>query len=241
MDIPYDKEPLLVFVRALTDRLAGRAPSGDAAPLDKLLPQKRERSQSEASNEMSGTYADEVSASPAANNRLPPPTRPSLLFDEEDEEEPPMVTVPVQSAQTSRAITPADRVAATLRNPFTCELLSKSTAKGFYESRYADVSLATMGCTPMFADGIPGSKALKSKIGQQCVYLRLGTSLVITGVIIEVMERMCQVSPDRGQNVSVEWVDAVRLYLVPENLAEVRKETRELIVRLLSDAVTEQR
>lgn len=150
-----------------------------------------------------------------------------------------MVTVPLQ--RDSRAITPADRIAATLRNPFTCELLSKSSAKGFYESRYADVSLATMGCVPMFPDGVPSNRGLKAKIGQQCVYLRLGTSLVITGVIIETMEGMCQVSPDRGQSVAIEWVNAIRLFLVPENLVQVRSETRELIVRLLSDASTELR
>lgn len=154
-------------------------------------------------------------------------------FEDSDGEEEVMMTVPVT---TSRTITTADRVAATLRNPFRCELLSKSTAKGFFESRYADVSLASLGCVPIFEDRIPTTKQMKTVIGKQCVFLRLGTTLVISGVIIEVMEKMCQVSPDRGQNVGVEWVEAARVFSVPEDLQEVRRQAREQIVSLLSNS-----
>lgn len=251
MDIVYDKEPFLVFVRALSEQLA----RGSSTARDEVTVPARKRERSLSSDE--SQYAahlvvkseelllDEASHGDPAEPVVPPGTadqvrqpKQAMLNEESDEEdeEPLMVTVPLQ--RPTGAITPADRIAATLRNPFTCELLSKSSVKGFYESRYADVSLAALGCVPMFENGDTSARALKASIGKHCVFLRLGTSLVITGTIIAATENMCQVSPDRGQSVSVEWVDAVRVHLVPTNLSDVRRLAREQIVSILSEAAT---
>jgi hypothetical protein len=205
MDIVYDAEPILSFVQTIVDRTR------------------------HGGRQCTGLGADSSSHVPLKRARSTSQEKPQELTDEVE------IALPAPVVSNSRAITAADRVAATLRNPFTCELLSKTSSKGFYESRYADVSLVSHGCQPVFDHPNPTMREVKRAVGKHCVYLRLGTSLVVTGVIIEAMENMCQISPDKGQNVSMEWVDASRLCYVPENLSELRKHVRDDIIKMLSD------
>lgn len=120
-------------------------------------------------------------------------------------------------------------------NPYSCELLSKSTGKGFYESRYADIPLDTLGFVPFYDEG----KFVKPRaaIGQLCCYLKLGTALVITGTVVEVHEGTAQVAPERGQHAPVEWISLTRLFLVPENLSEMRKKVGEKVMVVLATEV----
>jgi hypothetical protein len=131
-----------------------------------------------------------------------------------------------QVPTTAQAASAPTRVSPV--NPYSPrELLSRSTTKGVYESRFADVPLETLGCVPFDAENRFGKP--RAAIGQMCCYLKLGYALIVHGMIVEVHENHAQVTPEKGLLVPVEWIPLERLYQVPPNLAEVRKKLLEKV------------
>lgn len=122
--------------------------------------------------------------------------------------------------------------------PVECEVITKGRGKGQYNTRYVELPLEEIGAQPFFAleaDGVSKS-ALKRSLGQPCCYLRLGTSSIVTGRVVDVdtKDKRVQVSPDRGCDVDVIWIDATQLYKVPDNLEVIRRRAALRIHRAMA-------
>lgn len=83
---------------------------------------------------------------------------------------------------------------------------------------YIDIKF--VGCTLVAED----DEKLKKIMGRACCYLLLGTSVVVTGVVVGADPRLgqIQISPDRGCSAPMEWVHADRVYNIPADLPRLK-------------------
>ncbi|AYU75678.1 hypothetical protein, conserved [Leishmania donovani] len=112
--------------------------------------------------------------------------------------------------------------------PIDCELEFMTTGKGCVTSKYFDFSLLDLGAVPMIEPAVEVlTKDVAKQIqGKGCCYVLPGTSMVVTGDIVDVSlaSETVLVSPDRGLRVGLEWVSVRRVFHVPHNIAAVREE-----------------
>ncbi|CBZ23137.1 conserved hypothetical protein [Leishmania mexicana MHOM/GT/2001/U1103] len=121
--------------------------------------------------------------------------------------------------------------------PIDCELDSMTTGKGCVTSKYFDFSLLDVGAVPMIEPAVEVlTKDVAKQIqGKGCCYVLPGTSMVVTGDIVDVSltSETVLVSPDRGLRVGLEWVSVRRVFHVPKNIAAVREEAAFRIQRII--------
>ncbi|ORC93294.1 uncharacterized protein TM35_000011710 [Trypanosoma theileri] len=143
---------------------------------------------------------------------------------------------PTEVVRRKRRKSISDEVPETtfVRSPFSCEILTKSS-KGMYSSTYVDIDLSSLGLQRLTQGSVNSRKKGKSLVGIRCCYLRLGTSLVVSGCIVEVniTDSTAQVVPDKGLCLDVEWVHLNKLYQIPENITEIRKTVSEKVFAIL--------
>ncbi|KAG5508281.1 hypothetical protein JIQ42_08203 [Leishmania sp. Namibia] len=86
--------------------------------------------------------------------------------------------------------------------PIDCELDAMTTGKGCVTSKYFDFSLLDLGLKPMITPtaSVLTKEVAKQMQGMRCCYVFGGTSLVVTGDIVDVSltSETVLVSPDRG-------------------------------------------
>ncbi|KAK7195265.1 hypothetical protein NESM_000452200 [Novymonas esmeraldas] len=124
--------------------------------------------------------------------------------------------------------------------PINCELGSTMTGKGCVTSKYFDFSLLDLGVEPIIT---PSSQPLSKEVvkhlqGMPCCYVLPGTSMVVTGDIVDVSltSGTVLVSPDRGIRVGLEWVSIRRVFQVPKNISAVREQAALRIQRIIDAA-----
>ncbi|GET85505.1 hypothetical protein, conserved [Leishmania tarentolae] len=121
--------------------------------------------------------------------------------------------------------------------PIDCELDSMTTGKGCVTSKYFDFSLLDLGVSPMIRPGVEVlTKDVAKQIrGKGCCYVLPGTSMVVTGDIVDISlpSQTVLVSPDRGLRVGLEWVSFRRVFHVPKNIEAVREEAAFRIKRII--------
>ncbi|CAG9567229.1 conserved hypothetical protein [Leishmania major strain Friedlin] len=121
--------------------------------------------------------------------------------------------------------------------PIDCELDSMTTGKGCVTSKYFDFSLIDLGAVPMIEPAVEVlTKGVAKRMhGKGCCYVLPGTSMVVTGDIVDVSlaSETVLVSPDRGLRVGLEWVSIRRVFHVPKNIAAVREEAAFRIQRII--------
>lgn len=131
----------------------------------------------------------------------------------------------------------SDVLIETTSVPIECEVVEKTPGKGCFTSKYFDFSLSDLGLTTLLD---LRRQALTKEVAKQiqgvrCCYLLLGTSMIVTGDIIDasLTGDSVLVSPDRGLRVDIEWVSLKRVFLVPENIGAVREEAAQRIERIM--------
>ncbi|KAH9598960.1 hypothetical protein LSM04_004568 [Trypanosoma melophagium] len=143
---------------------------------------------------------------------------------------------PTKVLRRKRRRSTSDEVSETcfVRSPFSCEILTKSS-KGMYSSTYVDIELSSLGLQRLTQGEVNSRRKGKLLVGIRCCYLRLGTSLVVSGCIVEVniTDSTAQVVPDKGLSLDVEWVPLNKLYQIPENITEIRKTVSEKVFTIL--------
>ncbi|KAG8339579.1 hypothetical protein TRVL_09593 [Trypanosoma vivax] len=107
--------------------------------------------------------------------------------------------------------------------PFECSV-NRKIARGTYISTYVDLDLAYYGLVRMTENVSFSTSLSKHLLGKSCCYLRLGTSFVVCGHIIDICSsgRSAKVTPDKESPFDLEWVDIDKLFRIPENLDEIR-------------------
>ncbi|CCW64031.1 unnamed protein product [Phytomonas sp. EM1] len=125
--------------------------------------------------------------------------------------------------------------------PMEYQLMSKGTQKGVYMAKFVDLDLSVYGLTPLKVADRVDKKFAKLAMGERCCYLLLGTSLIVTGVIVavDIKEEKMQVSPDRGLNTDVEWIEMFRLYEIPVDLESVQRSVTAHIKKTMDNALSE--
>jgi hypothetical protein len=121
--------------------------------------------------------------------------------------------------------------------PVECEVVVKTPDKGFSTTKYVDFSLCDLGLEVLIDVSRHNltKEIAKQLTGVRCCYLLLGTSMVVTGDIVDVSitGESVLVSPDRGLKVGIEWVPLKRVFQVPENIGAVREEAAHRIERII--------
>ena len=72
-------------------------------------------------------------------------------------------------------------------------------------------------------------------LGKRCCYLKLGTSLVFTGIVAGADGLMFQFIPDKDQPAEIAWIPQAACYCIPDDLADVRARVRVAILEILKD------
>jgi hypothetical protein len=129
-------------------------------------------------------------------------------------------------------------------SPFKAYILSPAIDKtsrrvrnsSFWDvMKYVDVPLSHFGLTKLMDTKDENASKFRWFIGKQCCYLKLGTSLVFTGIIAAVDGGLLQFVPDKDQPAELQWIPIESAYCVPEDLATVRKQVRKTIVETLRE------
>ncbi|KPA73566.1 hypothetical protein ABB37_09700 [Leptomonas pyrrhocoris] len=134
----------------------------------------------------------------------------------------------------------AEALANTPSAPVECEVIEKTPGKGCFISKYVDFPLSDLGLELLFdlsRQRLTSEVATKLQ-GTHCCHLLLGTSMIVTGNIVDVSikEETVMVSPDRGLRVGIEWVSLKRVFQVPENFEVVKEEAAQRIERIMEAA-----
>lgn len=124
-----------------------------------------------------------------------------------------------------------------LESPIEFELLTESS-RGSYNASYLDVPFSMFG-VPLLLQKDDSKKKRTAFVGSPCCYLKLGTSVVISGRIVDADSpkrgwNFC-VAPDRGEDATVEWIPADRLYQIPPNLQLLRSQVAAEMKRIISE------
>lgn len=126
------------------------------------------------------------------------------------------------------------------RSSIECEMLVKSGGKGQFTANYVDLSLDLLGMDPLCSERSRDSQKKNTKVlrGMECCYLLLGTSLVVTGSVIDInlQDDLALVCPDRGVEAGLEWVPVDRLFKIPKNIAAVREEVTIRVQKIVDAA-----
>ncbi|CAM36740.1 conserved hypothetical protein [Leishmania braziliensis MHOM/BR/75/M2904] len=121
--------------------------------------------------------------------------------------------------------------------PMDCELDVMTAGKGCVTSKYFDFSLLDLGVQPIIASAVSvlTKDVAKQVQGMRCCYVLPGTSMVVTGDIVDVSvaSETVLVSPDRGLRVGLEWISIRRVFQVPKNILAVRGEAALRIQRII--------
>ena len=115
--------------------------------------------------------------------------------------------------------------------------------KGWFTSKYVHVDLDHWGVAQLFEGGSPNFKfaaAKKELVGLPCCYLRSGSTVVVTGTVVNVevhrktgLVVSMEVVPDKGIGGQPEWIAAKSIFKIPEDVQALRKVVRDEILVLL--------
>jgi len=152
----------------------------------------------------------------------------SKAFEEDSDEE----ATASRPAKSSRL--ESEQRFASRPSPFQCHLSVSTGSKGHVAMRYVEIPLAQYGLE-LFHDRFK-DESKKWYLGKSCCFLKLGTSLVVTGIVSELRDKQFCVIPDKGQHAEMEWVDPLSLYCVPdtdEEMTTIRADVYKTVVATL--------
>ena len=119
-------------------------------------------------------------------------------------------------------------------SPFDAHILQPTEKKavGWIGMKYVDIPLSNFGLVQLLS-----IKSDKTKwfLGKRCCYLKLGTSLVFTGIVAGADGLMFQFIPDKDQPAEIAWIPQAACYCIPDDLADVRARVRAAILEILKD------
>ncbi|CCW69778.1 unnamed protein product [Phytomonas sp. Hart1] len=162
-------------------------------------------------------------------------TSTSMTFSDDDEKEvPPPKRIRIKKEINDFALNKPSSLS------MEYELISRGTQKGVYLSKFVDFDLSLLGLIPLIIADKIDRKLGKLALGKKCCYLLLGTSLIVTGIVVDVniKEVKMQVSPDHGIDKEVDWIDVYRLYEIPDNLESVQRSVTSHIKNIMDMAIT---
>ncbi|CAD2222996.1 hypothetical protein ADEAN_001055500 [Angomonas deanei] len=110
-------------------------------------------------------------------------------------------------------------------------LSTKKEKRGFYTTSYFDIPLSGLGLEQLDPQKKGETTLRRSLLGKSCCFLLLGSSIVVSGNIVDINSRdsTAQICPDKGQDVALTWVEFDRLYKCPPNLEEVKSQVAQII------------
>lgn len=238
-EIVFDASSLLEMIRTVTrhsDRHIRRPPTSTST-LPALQPQQADSSARSTSVPTAESDSAHVSVDgPEAAS----PVRKAARV------EPAESTSPSSSSSSPRRPSSFD---AHILLPYEDATNSKSchkshSSKHWQTMRYVDMPLSDFGAV-QFLSTMPEEQASdriaikKWFMGKNVCHLKLGTSLVFTGIVSDVNKDHLLFVPDKDQPSQVEWIEMRRAYCVPdggmEALTTLRAAVHEKVIAMLSE------